>query len=156
MSTRASILIKEEDRERWFYHHIDGYPTLLGFLIGQSLSQSDYIKDEWNVDDIATMLLREDITYGVSATRAKFIENYGLSEDSQFVYIINCPNKTLSCYFHLPNESLLQCERHERLVMYLVYPENGNVKTARETIESSKVDLVGSFIEYLESLERKI
>lgn len=154
MSTRTSILIQGSDDVRWFYHHTNGHPTFMGLLLAKLLNESDYVKNEWNVNDIADMLLKEEVRYGVGNYKANFEEYYELADDCDFVYMINCLNKSLTCYRHYNNEQLIECAVPHRMVMWLLFPSNEPKKITKELKSCDKDKLVEKLIEVINSIDK--
>ena len=128
MSTRASILVTDGKNQRWFYRNADGYPAFVGLVISEYLVGID----EWNVDDISKMLLKERMKHFHTGYKVTFKEDFDINEDSEYVYIINCKCKNISCYIHRIRESFTECNRQERLVMYISYPPKSFVKREDE------------------------
>ena len=90
MSTRATILIKskKQNEEVRVYHHSDGYPDGVGSEIKAYLKNID----RWYVYDIANDLIKGkecDDYYELTPCQ------HG---DEDYAYLIDCDNKTLTCY----------------------------------------------------------
>ena len=80
MGTRATIRIVDADEERWLY----GYPDKPGKDVSTKL---DWL-DPWTINTVADVLT-SDVAY----------EPYdGRRGDEEYAYLIDCPNKTLTCY----------------------------------------------------------
>lgn len=91
MSTRATILIRQESRNAHFriYHHTDGYPDGIGADIKRVLDKTN----SWCACCIANDMLK-----GLNG----FDEHYELTfcqhGDEEYAYLIDCDNKQLTCY----------------------------------------------------------
>lgn len=89
MSTRAHIAIKtREGKFLHMYHHCDGYPDGVGCELSDILS--DY-KGDWDGEDVRKFINNAEDDYQIT-------EN-GVVWDQEYVYIIDCQRKTLSCYY---------------------------------------------------------
>ena len=101
MSTRASIRITEGDGQILLYHHCDGYPEGVGSEL------KDFLKDRryWDAERIASGLAR-GYPYECAIC---------LHGDEEYVYVIDCDQKTLTCYKHGWDESYEQCCIPERI-----------------------------------------
>lgn len=99
MSTRATILIKSEkqNEEIRIYHHCDGYPE----GVGNSLKE--YLKEQkdWWVYEIANELIKGKCKFK-SFNKYVSDQMYELTPcqhgDEEYAYLIDCDNKTLTCY----------------------------------------------------------
>lgn len=91
MSTRAHIRIVERHETFMLYHHHDGYPE----GIGRDLKQFLNAKKWWYADEIANDLIKqrsiEDDEYEITSC---------VHGDEEYIYVIDCDNKTLKCYAH--------------------------------------------------------
>ena len=96
MSTRATILIKskEQNEEVRVYHHCDGYPDGIGIDMKAYLKTVAY----WDVYQIANDLIKGEC--GMVGNRHD--DGYELTPcqhgDEEYAYLIDCDNKTLTCY----------------------------------------------------------
>lgn len=107
MSTRSHILIKENGQEIKLYHHCDGYPEGVGADLKQFLKGFAC----WNADYIATDLVKGavqaqritgwkpdgDPIHGLTSDDGYEITT-GVHGDEEYVYVIDCNEKTLTCY----------------------------------------------------------
>jgi hypothetical protein len=84
MSTRATVWIKSGDKERFLYHHCDGY--MLDEEIDPILKELE--PEEWTVDDVAEEILEKYEDYGRHKAD-------GVGWDSEYVYKIDVVHKTL-------------------------------------------------------------
>lgn len=89
MSTRAHIRIKDGRDLFLLYHHHDGYPEGIGVDLKKFLSAKNY----WCGDCIANELVKskDDDEYEITSC---------LHGDEEYIYVIDCNNKTLKCYKH--------------------------------------------------------
>ena len=87
MSTRAHIRITDGRDVIMLYHHHDGYPEGVGSYLLNFLKDRKY----WNGEEIANDLIKDkhDEEYEVTTC---------LHGDEEYVYVIDCDNKTLKCY----------------------------------------------------------
>lgn len=98
MSTRCNIVIKEGRRKSYIYHHCDGYPSGVGALV------HSYLKDlyNWYQYHIMNDLIKDGIQYrdseGVLQVDNEYRWTDGLHGDIDYVYVIDCKNRTLTCY----------------------------------------------------------
>ncbi len=89
MSTRAYIRIKKDGEDAvQFHHHCDGYPSGVGSDLVNLLRR--YI-GEWSPVKLGTFINKEDDDF-------EFID-YGPSWDHEYLYLIDCNKKELSCYY---------------------------------------------------------
>ena len=89
MSTRAYIRIKKDGEDAvQFHHHCDGYPSGVGSCLVDLLSR--YI-GEWSPVKLGTFINKEDDAF-------EFID-CGPSWDHEYLYLIDCNKKELSCYY---------------------------------------------------------
>lgn len=151
MSTRTSILIQGIDDEKWFYHHTNGHPTFMGLLLAKLLNESDYVKNKWNINNISDMLLKEEVRYGIGNHKANFVEDCGFSDDCEYVYVINCLNKSLTCYRRYMGELLAECAVPHRMVMYLLFPSNVPKRIVKEMSSIEKDKLLEKVIDFMSS-----
>ena len=89
MSTRAYIRIKKEGEGAVnFHHHCDGYPSGVGSDLVNILTQ--YTGD-WSPAKLGAFINEKDDEF-------KFIGN-GPSWDHEYLYLIDCDKRELSCYY---------------------------------------------------------
>ena len=89
MSTRAYIRITKEGAEPiHFHHHCDGYPQGVGAYLVKILK--DY-KDAWEPKKLGEFINNEDDDF-------EFIK-IGPSWDHEYIYLIDCDKKKLSCFY---------------------------------------------------------
>ena len=89
MSTRAYIRIKKDGEDAvQFHHHCDGYPSGVGSDLVNLLRR--YI-GEWSPVKLGTFINKEDDDF-------EFID-CGPSWDHEYLYLIDCNKKELSCYY---------------------------------------------------------
>jgi hypothetical protein len=84
MMTRATVWIKRGDKERFLYHHCDGY--MLDEELDPILKELE--PEEWTVDDVAEEILEKYEDY----SRHKVD---GVGWDSEYVYKIDVDKRTL-------------------------------------------------------------
>lgn len=89
MSTRCNIIVKSE-YEEWpdiiLYHHHDGYPSGVGYDLFSRLQK---INGSWFSDDIANLLVKD--------TKDEYEITVAIHGDIEYLYTIDCKNKTLVC-----------------------------------------------------------
>lgn len=107
MSTRASIRITEGDGQILLYHHCDGYPEGVGSELKEFLKERKYWYAERIAQGLVTMKNQwNDFPYEPAIC---------LHGDEEYVYVIDCDKKTLTCYLHRWDESFEQCCIPERI-----------------------------------------
>jgi len=94
MSTRCHIIVKNNNRETFIYHHCDGYPSGVGAELEELLSECERDNNFNNLVDKIT-----DIDGG-------YVVDGGIHGDEDFIYTITLNN----------NSCILKCEK--------VYPGN--------------------------------
>ena len=96
MSTRATILIrsKQENEEVRIYHHCDGYPDGIGS------DMKAYLKTIvlWDVYIIANDLIKGKCGFVGGKTDYGYELTPCQHGDEDYSYVIDCDNKTLTCY----------------------------------------------------------
>ena len=104
MSTRAHIRIYDSDGCIQLYHHCDGYPEGIGRDL-KSICEKIFDDPEYGTRDlIQNKLGLNDDSY------APAICMHG---DEEYVYVIDCRDKTVKCFTHNWDESFEQCFRAE-------------------------------------------
>ena len=112
MSTRAHIIIKDENSKYYVYHHHDGYPDGVGEDLREFLS--DEGKNISNAYEFAKKLENWDGSYE--------FENVGLHGDEEYVYVIDLSKRTYVCYdvkkhengidwWDIPEEEVYHCKK---------------------------------------------
>lgn len=90
MSTRSVVIVKDNDKEIWLYHHWDGYPEGVGVdLLKRSLKFNSY-ENKWYGDDIANKLVKD------STDDYEITNSY--HTDIDFLYMIDCQEKEVKCF----------------------------------------------------------
>lgn len=90
MATRSVVIVKDNDKENWIYHHWDGYPEGVGFdLVRRSKKFKSY-EDKWYGDDITNKLVKD-------TTDSYEITN-GYHKDIDFLYVIDCQEEKIKCF----------------------------------------------------------
>lgn len=90
MATRSVVIVKDNDKENWIYHHWDGYPEGVGFdLVKRSKKFKSY-EDKWYGDDITNKLVKD-------TTDSYEITN-GYHTDIDFLYVIDCQEEKIKCF----------------------------------------------------------
>lgn len=90
MGTRCCVVIRDVGKEVVLYHHLDGYPQEPG--VGSFLKNlPELLSNEWDGNVIANALVKskKDKSYEITMY---------IHIDINYVYIIDCPRKTLTCY----------------------------------------------------------
>lgn len=97
MSTRCNIrvLSKKYDKSFMLYHHHDGYPSGVGMDLKTFLDKKEY----WSAYDISNKLIK-----GIhSEMYERLDEGYYITSsmhgDVNYLYLIDCDNKQLKCYY---------------------------------------------------------
>ena len=103
MSTRASILVKENNESCYIYHHHDGYvegvgQTLINFL--QKLPNWS-----WFMEDIVNQLIKmEDKEFEYTTC---------IHGDEEYFYTIDCKTKQLSYVTDLNQDPIVLYEKNK-------------------------------------------
>ena len=103
MSTRASILVKDNNDKCYLYHHHDGYPD----GVGQTLVE--YLKTKcgfsyWDLEEIVNELIKlENDEYEYTTC---------IHGDEEYFYLIDCYKKELS-YTTWSNENPVILYKYE-------------------------------------------
>jgi len=112
MSTRATIILKEKDKQdKFVYHHCDGYPEFVGVNFKKFIEN---YKGDFNQETIFNKVLEDGIPYlGYKSWMSdELIDKKDLSYedgecihgDESYLYVLNCDNKTFKCYKHSCDE----------------------------------------------------
>lgn len=109
MSTRASIRIVEAAGQILLYHHHDGYPEGVGAELKKFLAEN--VRGWWDPEAIASGLATMKNDYG----RYPYECAICLHGDEEYVYVIDCEKKTLTCYYHRWDETFDECCIPERI-----------------------------------------
>lgn len=103
MSTRCNIIIKDGAERIYLYHHHDGYPmgvgTELQYYLQNKWGQSRMTS--WYGPSIANDLVKGHINKPMAQEPHKDNEyeiTYGLHDDAEYIYVINCKARTIRCY----------------------------------------------------------
>lgn len=107
MSTRAHIrIIKKDMPDIMLYHHLDGYPSNIGWDLKDCLI-SRLKNDQWEYPDqfIANPLIKNTIP-GIFDTGYELTSS--LHGDEEYIYVINCNKRELKCYKREFSESFEQ------------------------------------------------
>ena len=89
MSTRAHVTIIDKDGTHFHMsHHCDGYPDGVGVDLVNILKE--YV-GQWTGGGIQEFIHAHDNTFKKTFT--------GVTWDQEYVYVIDCRNKTLSAYY---------------------------------------------------------
>ena len=108
MSTRANIRIKDGDELIQLYHHSDGDPECLGTKLKSFLEQQ-CDDGYWDVEEIANGLVKGAMKYrskNIFSGKEEIKSDDGfevttsIHGDEDFVYVIDCSEKTIKCYSH--------------------------------------------------------
>lgn len=94
MSTRCHIKIVDGDKVIRLYHHSDGYPEGVGADLKDMLKRRpDFFNDpEYRTRDlIQNKMGLNDVGYAPA---------FCIHGDENYVYVIDCGNRTLKCYKH--------------------------------------------------------
>lgn len=90
MATRSVVIVKDNDKENWIYHHWDGYPEGVGFdLVKRSKKFKSY-EDKWYGDDITNKLVKD--------TNDSYEITNGYHTDIDFLYVIDCQEEKIKCF----------------------------------------------------------
>ena len=107
MSTRANIRITDGEDQILLYHHCDGYPEGVGAELKEFLKDKRY----WDAERIASGLATMKDRWNQYPYECAIC----LHGDEEYVYVIDCDQKTLTCYKHGWDESYEQCCIPERI-----------------------------------------
>lgn len=108
MSTRAFIRIIDPGFGKIdLYHHSDGYPDGIGVDLKSVLNHICKDPEYGCRDLIQDKLGLHDATYAPALC---------LPGDVEYVYVIDCKDKTIKCFRHNWNESFEDCFKAEREV----------------------------------------
>lgn len=106
MGTRAHIRMVCSQGEIKLYRHCDGYPSDLGVSLKRFLENQKV----WDIEFIADSLIKEGLPYhdrdGLRHRISPAVCMCGLEN---YVYIVDCDNKKLTCYKHELDESYKKC-----------------------------------------------
>lgn len=118
MSTRASVMIRDDDKNEgmFVYHHTNGQPEFLGIMIAVQLSKLRW--DEWKVENIFNLLTKKELKHPYIDYTTKLEPICGGGDES-FIYSINCNLRTLTCYNHCFNERYVDCMKRDRIEMFI-------------------------------------
>lgn len=102
MSTRASILVKEDDDKCYVYHHCDGYPSGIGVDMQEYLKTVKY----WTIENIVNDLIKAHrcgTTHNIWTGESKIGDDgyewtTCIHGDEEYFYLIDCDKKELHCY----------------------------------------------------------
>lgn len=103
MSTRCNIIIKDGAERIYLYHHHDGYPMGVGTELQHYLQHKwGYSRiTSWYGTSIANDLVKGHINEPMAKVPHKDDEyeiTYGLHDDIEYIYVINCKARTIRCY----------------------------------------------------------
>ena len=103
MSTRCNIIIKDGAERIYLYHHHDGYPMGVGTELQHYLQHKwgQSRMTSWYGTSIANDLVKGHINEPMAQEPHKDNEyeiTYGLHDDVEYIYVINCKAKTIRCY----------------------------------------------------------
>ena len=105
MATRAHIRIYYNDKSIMLYHHCDGYPEGIGSDLKKVVDEI-YKNDIFAVNKlIKGELIANDSTYELTDC---------LHGDEEYVYVIDCRDKTIKCFRRSWNDSFEDCFKAER------------------------------------------
>jgi hypothetical protein len=104
MSTRAHIIIKEWDNQIHLYHHCDGYPEGIGIDLKNIIHKLAEDPEYRTRDLIQGKLIPGDDSYAPALC---------LHGDEEYVYVIDCVEKSIKCYQHEWDVSLEDTIRPE-------------------------------------------
>lgn len=103
MSTRASVIIKDEDEFLCFYQHCDGYPSGLGKTLEQFCKGKLAERSKGDLDYLGAALIcfcnshiGEDKNYSLP----DLVPTRGVHGDEEYQYIIDCNTLELSAGEH--------------------------------------------------------
>ena len=117
MSTRAHIIVKDENEKHYLYHHCDGYPEGVGAELRNIFKDLNDEERFDTADDFCEWISDYDNGYEY--------EDYGLHGDEDYVYVIDFPNNKFICYDYGWDES--EEDLHEVVFEEPIYKEKENV-----------------------------
>lgn len=157
MSTRAHIIVKNENTKCYVYHHFDGYPEGVGKELRKYMQDTIHTNDpEQFCQDL------EDLDPNYE------FENYGLHGDEDYIYVIDFANNTYTCYdpferadgsdyygFDIPEECVYKCKKEFE---YPIIEDNTPDKDTEDLITVLKgyAETNTSFIKYINEVNKKI
>lgn len=99
MSTRCNIRIVNKEWEQSFmlYHHYDGYPSGVGMDLKRFLQSKERMQ-YWYATDIANQLIKGMHSEMYDKVDEHYEITNGLHGDAEYLYLIDCDSKTLTCY----------------------------------------------------------
>lgn len=89
MSTRAHIRIQDKENVQYIYHHCDGYPEGVGEELKEMMESMAKYK-EWTPDFVHRSITNSDDSYEDAPE--------GQHGDEEYAYLIDCDDRTLTCY----------------------------------------------------------
>ena len=107
MSTRAHIRIMDSSGVIMLYHHCDGYPDGIGTDLKSVLDKICDDPEYGCRDLIQNKLGLNDKTYAPATC---------IHGDEEYVYVIDCRDRTIKCFRHGWDESFEECFKAEREV----------------------------------------
>lgn len=97
MSTRCHIIVKENNKETFIYHHCDGYPSGVGAELEGLLAKCEHANDF------------NDLVHRIELLGGGYEIDEGIHGDEDFIYTITVNNS--SC--------ILKCEEYpDELIVY--------------------------------------
>lgn len=105
MATRAHIRVFDDGNCIQLYHHFDGYPDGIGKDLKSVLNK---------ICDDPEYGCRDLIQNKLGLNDSGYAPALCLHGDEDYVYVINCQDKTIKCYRHNYDESFGDCFHAER------------------------------------------
>jgi len=97
MSTRCHIIVKENNKETFIYHHHDGYPSGVGAELEGLLAKCEHANDF------------NDLVDRIELLGGGYEIDEGIHGDEEFIYTITVDN----------NSCILKCEEYpDELIVY--------------------------------------
>lgn len=91
MSTRAHIEVRQGKKKNYIYHHCDGYPEGVGMELKETLEKKHFFDKEKKFGIRKT-------TNTICNIDSQYYLDDGFNGDEDYYYVIDCDNRTLTCY----------------------------------------------------------
>ena len=152
MSTRAHIRIKSGDEQIMLYHHHDGNPECLGVNL-KSFIEEHYKPGRLPFTYVANDLIKGKIRHCIyniwtGKEEIKSDDEYEVTTrihgDEDYVYVIDCEERSIRCYRHYWDEPFEKTVIPEREVDIVSYddPSNAGTPSTEEKVIIDKAEFV--------------
>ena len=126
MSTRCHIIVKENNKETFIYHHHDGYPSGVGAELEGLLAKCEHANDF------------NDLAHRIELLGGEYEIDGGIHGDEDFIYtiIVNNDSCILRCDQSYPNKMLVyeqtykksKYNKEELLKIYNMFDKYGLIR----------------------------